>query len=737
MPAKSLRRHLFQVLLFCIVPIGLFAAGMLYLHWQAQERQRERSQIETARLLATAVDNALESTVQRLSILARLWATSGAGDELIYQQAKAAATASPDWSAIIAFGADGRALFRTDEPLGAALPRMRLLELWRPIFEGRRALVTDVIESPSRGTPVVAAGVPVLAGGKVTHVLIVSLELAWFDALLARQGQAEGGVAGIFDRNWKFVARSAEGDARRGTDPAGPLVEDMKRDPEGIALYTSLDGVGVYTSWTPSRHGWWVAWATPSAPVSDAFWTYLAVFGLLWAAVVAAGIAFAVAKGRKIAAALGTLEAGAARLARGEPMEQPPHSPVTEVQQALERLREAAGVLWAATRERDRSLETEREARAAAEAANQAKDEFLAMLGHELRNPLAAISSAATIVATGKRTREQLDFAGGVLQRQSQHLKRLIDDLLDVGRVMTGKIFLERRPLELAAAARHVVETLDTAGRLAQRRVEIDAEPAWLHGDPTRIEQIVTNLVVNAATYTAEGGRIRVRVARRGDEALLEVSDDGRGIAPEQLARVFDLFYQADSTLDRASGGLGIGLTLVQRLAVLHGGSVQAQSAGRGKGTTFTVRFPASGAAASAQPLAAPEPARAQAILVVEDNADERESLRMALELQGHRVIAVADGAAALAAARRQRPGAALLDIGLPGMHGYELARRLREELGAGLLLVALTGYGGAAEERRALESGFDRHLTKPVAPEDLARALAAGREASAPPRAA
>ncbi len=730
MAAKSIRWHLFQVLAFCIVPIGLFASGLLYLHWQAQERERERSQVESVRTLATAVDNALDSTVQRLSILARLWAASGASDELIHAQARDALAVNADWSNLAAFRRDGTPVFRTDQPFGAPLPKMRLPELWRPVLDARQALVTDVFTAPGRGEKAVAVGVPVLRDGKVTHVLIAALNLRWFDELLVRQRQAEGGVAGIFDRNWKFVARSAEGDARRGTDPSGPLVEDMKRRPEGIGKYMNLNDVPVYTSWTPSRHGWWLAWATPSAPVDNAFWTYLAVFGLLWAAVVAAGVVYAVAKGRHIAAALVSLEAGAGRLAGGRAIDALPASGVAEVQHALAALEQASGLLQAAMRERDRSLETEREARAAAEAANQAKDEFLAMLGHELRNPLAAISSAATIVAAGQRTREQLDFAGGVLTRQSQHLKRLIDDLLDVGRVMTGKIYLERRPVDLAACARHVIQTLETAGRLAQRRVELDAAPAWIDGDATRIEQVITNLLANAATYTPGGARIRVRVERAGSEALLEVADEGRGIAPESLARVFDLFYQADSTIDRASGGLGIGLTLVQRLVALHGGTVRAASAGKDKGATFTVRFPAlAGAPAHEAPgaaAAAAPPAPAQTILLVEDNADERESLRIALEMRGHRVVAVTDGAAALAAARRHRPAAALIDIGLPGMHGYELAGQLRAMVGRKVRLVALTGYGGAAEERRALDAGFDRHLTKPVDAADLAQALAA-----------
>jgi signal transduction histidine kinase len=565
MVPRSIRWHLFQVLLVSIVPIGLFAAGLLYLHWQAQERQRERSQLESVRLLAAAVDNALDSTIQRLSILAGVWAADPADEVVIHARAREALAANPDWRNIVAFRADGTGVFRADEPFGTPMPGMQRPELWRPAVEDRRPVVTDIFTSPIMGDKVGAIAVPVIRDARVTHVLIAVLKLRWFDELLTRQGA--GGVAGIFDRNWKFVARGAEGEARRGTDPSAPLVADMRQKPEGIGRYTNLNGTSVYTSWAPSRYGWWLAFATPSAPVESAFWTYLMVLCGLWAAMVVAGIAYAVAKGRHIAHALESVEARAGELAAAHGLGRLPASRVKEVGRALDALERASDTLQAAMRERDRSLETEQKARAAAEAANRAKDEFLAMLGHELRNPLAAIWTAAGIIRSDGRTRQQLDFASGVIERQSGHLKRLIDDLLDVGRIVTGKVRLERAPLDLAAATHQVAGNLKTAGRFVERRLELDLAPAWIDGDQTRIEQIVSNLLVNAATYTSPGGTIRVRVGRDGESAVLEVSDDGRGIASENLERVFDLFFQADATIDRTAGGLGIGLTLVRRLA--------------------------------------------------------------------------------------------------------------------------------------------------------------------------
>jgi signal transduction histidine kinase len=589
------------MLLVSMVPIGLLAGALLYLHWRVQEHERERSQIESVRLLAAAVDNALDSSVERLAIFARLWSSSPLREEAIYVQAKEAVKANADWANILAFSADGRGVFRADAPFGAAMPSGPQFELWQPVFAERRPVISDIFPGPNGGAQIVAVGVPVIRDGKVTHVLIAELDLDWYDRLMARQGLPAGAVAGLFDRSFSFVARSTEGPARRGQDPSPALVKDMKRKPEGLARYTNLNGTAVYTAWTFTHHGWGVGFATPSAPVDNAFWHHLALFGFLWAAAVAAGMLYAFWKARPIAAALEALEGQARHLATGGRIASLPDSHVAEVSRLVASLERTSEVLQTATRERDRSLDIEREARAHAEAASLAKDEFLAMLSHELRNPLAAIWTAAAIVKSDGRSPEQLEFAVRVIDRQIRHLRRMLDDLLDVGRAMTGKIILERTPIELAAHTRHVVETLQTTGRLSDRYVRLDAVPVWVDGDQTRIEQILTNLLVNAATYTGPGGNIRVRIAREAAEAVLVVADDGKGIEPENLPRVFDLFFQAEATSDRSTGGLGIGLTLVQRLVTLHGGVVTANSDGRGTGATFVVRFPA-----------VPEPTRAQ-----------------------------------------------------------------------------------------------------------------------------
>ena len=360
--------------------------------------------------------------------------------------------------------------------------------------------------------------------------------------------------------------------------------------------------------------------------------------------------------------------------------------------------------------------------RADAEAANRAKDDFLAMLGHELRNPLAAIGNAAQVLDRVGPVDETAARASAVIHRQVRHLAGLVDDLLDAARVSTGKIILRTTAVDLGAALRRMLGTLASP----RHPMRVEAESVWVSADETRLDQIIGNLVSNALKYTPAGGEVRARVGVDGAEAVLEVQDTGDGIPAALLPHVFEPFVQGERTPDRTHGGLGLGLALVKRLVEMHGGSVRAASGGPGRGSTFTVRLPRLAPPATAPaPAGRPSAFTPRRVLVVEDNADAREVLRMALTLDGHEVHEAADGPGGLEAALRLRPDVVLVDVGLPGLDGYEVAQQIRaNERGSRMLLVALTGYGQAEDRRRALAAGFDVHLVKPVAPERLAEVL-------------
>jgi signal transduction histidine kinase len=367
----------------------------------------------------------------------------------------------------------------------------------------------------------------------------------------------------------------------------------------------------------------------------------------------------------------------------------------------------------------NKRLTREIEERLAAERQSHAKDEFLAMLGHELRNPLSAISSAASLIGLAGAGADTVGRAKVIIQRQSQHLSRIVDDLLDLSRAMSGKILLSRQPLEVAALVSSCLDTFKATGRTGDYEFNIDLAPGWVDGDPTRLEQIATNLIDNALKYTPHGGTIDISVAHDDDQdqVLLTVRDTGVGIAPDLLPHVFDVFVQGSITIDRSQGGLGIGLSLVRRLVELHGGSVSAHSEGAGLGSTFTIRLPRTKPVAAALPQAAGGIGSGKpTVLLIEDNEDGREMMATMLDAFGYAVQQAADGLQGVQMAHAAAPDVALVDIGLPGIDGYEVARRLRQDAQTrNIRLIALTGYGLADDQRRVLEAGFDMHLVKPV----------------------
>ena len=375
-----------------------------------------------------------------------------------------------------------------------------------------------------------------------------------------------------------------------------------------------------------------------------------------------------------------------------------------------------------------RDISERRRTEAELREADRRKDVFLGMLAHELRNPLAAISTAGEVLhrtidepATQKLT--------NVIRRQTRALARMVDDLLDVSRVTLGKIQLAHEPLLLGEVVKRAVESArEAAGKAGLNlEVKVSAEPVWLLGDATRLEQVMANLLNNAVKFTPAGGTITVEGGRHDDAAVIRVRDTGVGIEPGLLPKVFDLFVQGDTSLDRANSGLGIGLALVRQVVTLHGGRVHARSAGLGTGSEFVVTLPAS-------PEVAPEPPPAEStphsetmmrVLVVDDQRDLADCIALLVHALGHRAEAVYDGAQALDAVRTNQPDLMLVDIGMPGMTGYELARAVRSDPSlSAVRLVALTGYGLEEDRARVLAAGFDRHLTKPVADTTLREVL-------------
>ncbi len=350
------------------------------------------------------------------------------------------------------------------------------------------------------------------------------------------------------------------------------------------------------------------------------------------------------------------------------------------------------------------------------------------MLAHELRNPLAPIRNALALLGMDEDAANDTAWAREVIERQVQHMVRLVDDLLDVSRIMRGKISLRKEPVELATVISHAVETARPVLDALKHElfVSTPAEPIWLDADTVRLTQVIANLLNNAAKYTEQGGRIALSSERQGDQAVVRVRDNGIGINSEMLPRIFDLFTQVNQHDERSQGGLGIGLTVVRSLIEMHGGSVVARSDGPGQGSEFLIRLPVltrprRGEVHDEPTRPAVEPVRRR-VLIVDDNNDSARSLaRVIGRIGGHEVRTAHDGREGIELVESFQPDIVILDIGLPGMNGYEVARRLRALPGGDrLFLVAMTGYGQEEDRRRSRDAGFDRHLVKPVAVEAL-----------------
>ncbi|HEY4371569.1 MAG TPA: ATP-binding protein, partial [Burkholderiales bacterium] len=732
-PRRERRRRTLGGLLLALtigtlLPVLLFAAVVSWLSASRERGVFEAGARARTRTIVTAVEAEIRGSTTTLDAIATSKALE-TGDLVAFRaEALRALKSQPEWISVnLADAASGQQLVNTHRPAGATLPKV--VE-WFSFGEAGRGngMAGGLTKSGVVNEFNVPIRVPVRVGGQVRYVLTAAVSPRAFQVLLQKQGIPDNWIGGILDRDFHFIARTADSRKMLGAQAGGPeFLAAARASNDGVYHGRNLGGQEVYTPFVRSRaYGWIVAIGIPAATVEEAPRRAAATIAVGTLVALALAFVFAEVLARRIAGPIGDLAGAARGLAGGEALVVPQLPEVREFIDLGRAFRQAGEALSARDEARAELLQAQTRARRDAEEANQAKDEFLAMLGHELRNPLSAISNASSLLTAAGAGAPRVHSAAQVIGRQVTHMTHLVDDLLDVARVTTGKIALAMAPVDLAEVVDGAVETLAGAGRTAERRLDLQLEHAWVEGDRTRLEQVVINLVGNALRYTMPGGAIAVTLAIEGGNAVLTVVDDGIGIAPAALPRVFDLFFQAERSIDRKQGGLGIGLTLVRRLIELHGGGVTARSAGPGRGSTFTVTLPClpPPAPASAADARAGAELGSRRILLVEDNTDARESLAELLRGCGHEVAEAEDGPRGLAAAREGSHNVALIDIGLPGLSGYEVAAGLRADPAtSGMRLIALTGYGQPEDAQRALAAGFDLHLTKPV---DLARLLAA-----------
>lgn len=711
-----------------LVPVILFSTISLNMLLKSERDAALKGVRETARITQVTVDRELTNSQSAVRMLANSPYLASGDLAGFYQQAQFADQSGTTWTALL--DERGDQLLNTSVPFGTPLEPTNARARVKQVLGAGVPQISNLIRGVASHALLVAVDVPVTTPDGTRYVISQGFKVEHFNAVLKQVGAPPGWLAGVFDRNGFTIAQTSSGAVVERGEAHPDLREAISNKTVGVIRNTSDSRLELYTVLERSAlSGWTVAIGVSEAEIELAARRALLVSILGLLAAIACAAAAAVFFARRLAHSIKLAARSAYALEHDEAVGPSEVSGVVEVDQVQNAIAAAAAVVrnekhsrQLAEDEREILFEREHQARTIAEQQNRAKDEFLAMLGHELRNPLAAIVNATGVMAHKAMPPEATERAREIITRQSGHLTRIVDDLLDMGRVHSGKILLERRALRLDRIVDCYMAAVGETERAARHAITVGTEAAWVDADPTRLEQIIANLLDNALKYTPPGGSINVSVRVEGGEAVLAVADSGIGIAPELIPYVFDMFVQGARTLDRAQGGLGVGLALVRQLAAMHGGRVSVSSQGSGLGSCFELGLPLVDAPALAIEAPAPVAASRQSVLLIEDNPDGREMMAMMLEAQQYTVATAVDGYDGLRQAAAVLPDVALVDIGLPGIDGYEVARRMRSDPAtSGVRLIALTGYGQESDRARALDAGFDAHLVKPV---DMGRLL-------------
>ena len=714
----KLRSYLAILVLAGVVPLSILTLVVGITLVRQQRSTVDRGLSDTVQGLAALIENEVRTSIKSLETLATSQRLDKDDLSAFYEQARRVRERH-HWSTIGLLDTAGNHRLNLARPLGEPLPDLRDRDYFKQVVATGRPYVSDLLRGRATATTDIAVAVPVLREGRLKYVLFAGVDPARFPQMFQEQGLPKEAVAILVGRDGVLIARNPNHAGNVGQPLPAEYLTRIGQNTRGHFQRVSFENVTLESAYRRlPLTGWLVDVGMPAdvlnSPVRRIAWLAMTLGGIL----VLGAFGLAVIFARRMAKDIDALTSLASRMGQGPPPMHPARLHVAEFDVMQRSMVNTDDSLT-------RLLASEQTARAEAEALNRSKDQFLAMLSHELRNPLGAIVSAASLLKHDNAP--MADRARAVVERQALHLSRLVDDLLDVARITSGKVTLAREALNMAELITSMVTLWRAAGRLERHTVTADLSPVWVDGDRTRLEQVVGNIFTNAVKYTPAGGAVNLTLTEDGSEAVLRVRDTGIGIAPDMLPRIFDLFVQSETGLARTDGGLGVGLTLARRLVEMHGGQLTAESEGEGRGSTFTVRLPATAASAGVAPASTVrEPAAAVRlrVLIVEDNADAREMLRASLALAGHDVIEAADGASGVELAKQEQPDVALIDVGLPGLDGYEVARRLRADGMKTPRLIAVTGYGRAEDRARAIEAGFDGHIVKPVDPAILRAAL-------------
>ncbi len=713
--ARPLRHKLLLLAAVGLLPVTLLGTWGIWNAIETQRQSLERSTLELSRALASAIESELDATQRTLAAMSRSQTLAHDDLQAFHALARNEVAARPAWAAVVLTDGEGQVLFNTTQPWSAPMLQVVDRDSLARVIRTRQPVVGALTYGPRRNGAF-AVRWPVERDGRLAYVLTAAVKPDPILDVLSKQGVPPGWVIAVFDSALNRVARTRD---HASHQPSPSLRAMLARgEQSGTGLTHSLEGAEVYTGYTrlPSTD-WTVVVGAPTADTEHAL-----ALGLAWyvagaLATVLLCLALARRIARRITYDIHALRDSAVQLGEGQP--------VAETHSGIEELDQMGRALRSASQRLSETTESMRQALSQATAAAQAKDQFLAVLGHELRNPLAPMLT--TLHLLNLKSDETTAREREIMGRQVAHMRRLVDDLLDVSRISRGKLEIRLAPVNIFAVIERALESVQPA--LARRSrgvfVELPAAPAWVRGDEMRLVQVVTNLLTNALRFGGEGA-ITVSVEAPTGLVRLTVSDEGAGLQADTLAHVFEPFYQAPQTSERSAGGLGLGLAIVRNLVELHGGRVSAASAGPGQGSSFVVELPT--IAPPQQP--GDEPVQGSAgtpgrVLVVDDNTDALETAAAVLTHAGHQVRTAAHPHAALAVFAQFEPDVVVLDIGLPDMDGYQLAQALRNAAPQWRgRLIALTGYGQESDKARAAAAGFSVHLTKPADPSALLHAV-------------